>query len=79
MSLPVKLKEERFLGLPKDTFAKILGDDYVHNGNNVETIKFKTVSPSGAIVNYKQTCNVNNGISSSDEFKISFPYKKYFI
>ena len=53
MSLPVTLKEERFLGLPKDTFSKVLGDDYVHSGNAVETIKFKSVSPKGAIVNYK--------------------------
>ena len=79
MSLPVTLKEERFLGLPKDTFAKILGDDYVHNGNTVETIKFKYVSPSGAIVNYKQTCNLTDGVNSSDEIKLSFPYKKYFV
>jgi len=51
--MSVTLKEERFLGLPKDTYSKVLGDDYVHSGNAVETIKFKSVSEKGAIVNYK--------------------------
>jgi len=45
MSTPVTLKEEKFLGLPKDTYAKVLGDDFVHSGNAIETIKFKSVSP----------------------------------
>ena len=63
MSLPVTLKEERFLGLPKDTYSKILGDDFVHSGNAVETVKFKSVSANGATVNYKQSCHMNKELS----------------
>ncbi len=44
MSLPVTLKEERFLALPKDNYSKILGDDFVHSDNTVETFKFKSTS-----------------------------------
>ena len=60
MSLPVTLKEERFLALPKDDFSKILSDDYIHNGNTFETIKLKSVTSSGSIVNYKTSSNFIN-------------------
>ena len=53
MSIPATLKEERFFGLPKANFDKVLGDDYVHKGNTLETLKLKCKSNSGAIVNYK--------------------------
>ena len=60
MSLPVTLKEERFLALPKDNFSKILSDDFIHNGNTVETIKLKSVTSTGSIVNYKTSSHFNN-------------------
>jgi hypothetical protein len=47
------LKEERFLGLPKANFDKLLGDNYVHAKNTLETVKLKAVSSSGLVVNYK--------------------------
>lgn len=58
MSTPVTLKEEKFLGLPKDNYSKVLGDDFVHSGNAIETIKFKAVTPSGSIVNYKTSTHL---------------------
>jgi hypothetical protein len=80
MSLPATLKEERFFALPKVTHQKVLGDDYVHLNNTVETIKIKSVSSTGSIVNYKTTFHLDqqdskNNIQQLDELKLSFPYK----
>ena len=58
MTTPVTLKEEKFLGLPKENYAKILNDDYIHAGNAIETLKFKQVSLSGSVINYKTSCHL---------------------
>jgi hypothetical protein len=70
MSIPVTLKEERFLSLPKDNFSKILGDDYVHANNTIETIKIKSVSPNGAILSYKTQSHLTDKLTDHDEIKI---------
>jgi hypothetical protein len=82
--MAVSLKEERFFGLPKAKFAKVLGDDYCHSGNTLETVKLKAVSASGAVVNYKTTFKVTKGeakndIKQSDELKFVIPYKKVWL
>lgn len=76
------LKEERFLGLPKSNYSKVLSDDYVHGGNNIETLKLKSVSSSGAVTNYKTSFSVakgetSNEIKQSDEIKFTVPYKSF--
>lgn len=82
--MAASLKEERFFSLPKAKFAKILTDDFCHSGNNLETVKLKAVSASGAVINYKTTFKVNKGeakndIKQSDELKFVFPYKKVWL
>lgn len=84
MSIPATLKEERFFSLPKAKYDKVLGDDYVHKGNTLETLKLKAKSESGAIVNYKTQFKVTKGetkndVKQSDEVKVQFPYRNYYV
>lgn len=79
MSTAPTLKEERFFGLPKAQYSKILSDDFVHNNNTLETVKLKAVSSSGAVTTYKTSFNLvkgetKNDIKQSDELKFTFPY-----
>jgi hypothetical protein len=78
MNSPQTLKEERFLSLPKDSSSKILSDDYIHSNNSVETLKIKSCSPNGLILNYKTQCHLSDSLSQSDEIKLQFPYKNLY-
>jgi len=77
MSTPATLKEERFLGLPKQAHAGVLGDDYTHK--KLETIKFKGTTTNGAKVDYKsvvaltEKAGVPPAFALTDELKLGIP------